>query len=381
MLTMNFYRRVLRPLLFKLDPERCHDAAISALELAPRIPLARSILAMGHRFSDQRLETELCGIKLANPIGLAAGFDKSGRAIQSLAALGFGHIEIGSVSAEASKGNPKPRLFRLVEDQAILVHYGLPNDGAEIVAGRLAERRSPVPVGINIVTTNRGLGAPPDTDERIIEDYLQSTRLLKDRGAYLALNLSCPNTAHGRDFFTVPGNTRLLLGEMEKLDVRVPVFLKVSAAGGVERIEALLREVEGLGIVSGFALNLTPARPEGLVSPREVWDRPGAISGKPIEGMINGAIADFFERMDRKRYRIIAAGGVFSAEDAYAKIRLGASLVQILTALIYQGPRVVNAINRGLARLLARDGFSNVAEAVGTLESQKVTKGDKSKRF
>jgi dihydroorotate dehydrogenase len=363
---MSFYRRVLRPILFKFDPERCHGASIGALEMAGRIPLACSMLAMGRNFSDSRLATEVCGMKLSNPIGLAAGFDKSGRAIRGLAALGFGHIEIGSVSAEASKGNPKPRLFRLALDRAILVHYGLPNDGADVIARRLSQRRSRVPVGINIVTTNRGMGAPPDSDEAIIEDYLQSARRLKAHGAYLALNLSCPNTAHGRDFFAVRGNTRLLLTEMEKLNIEIPVFLKVSAAGGVGRIDALLEEVDGLKIVSGYALNLAPIKPAGLKSPREIWDRPGAISGEPIERMINEAIWNFYSRMDRKRYRIIAAGGVFSGEDAYRKIRLGASLVQILTALIYEGPGVMAAINRNLARLLERDGFRSVVEAVGT---------------
>jgi dihydroorotate dehydrogenase len=365
---MSFYRHILRPLLFNYDPEKCHDAAIFSLEMAPRIPLACSLLGVGRHFSDPRLETDVCGLHFKNPVGLAAGFDKSGRAIEGLAALGFGHIEIGSVSANPSQGNPKPRLFRLISDRAILVHYGLPNDGAEIIAKRLSIKHSTVPIGINIVKTNRGMDAPPESDDEIIEDYLRSVRRLKESGAYLALNLSCPNTAHGRDFFAVSGNTRRLLMELEKLNVKVSVFLKVSAAGGPQRLDNLLEEVDGLSIVSGFELNLTSEKPQNLSTPRHLWEsRKGAVSGKPIEAMMNEAIRNLHARIDRKRYQIIGAGGIFCAEDAYLKIRLGASLIQILTVLIYEGPGVVSAINRGLSRLLQRDGFRNVSEAVGTL--------------
>jgi dihydroorotate dehydrogenase len=364
---MNLYRHLLRPVLFRLNPESCHDAAIRFLQLVSRIPGARAFLAAGHHFSHPSLATTLCGVSFQNPVGLAAGFDKSGRAIHALAALDFGHIEIGSVSADASAGNPKPRLFRLIADRALLVHYGLPNDGSEIIAKRLSQKPAPVPIGINIVTTNRGLHAPPDSDDAIIKDYLTSVRRLKDNAAYIALNLSCPNTAHGRDFFTVPGNTRLLLTELQKLNITIPLFLKISPAGGPARIDALLEEIDGLSFVSGFAINLTPAKPRGLQSRSDLWNRPGAISGKPISTVINEAIQALHARINPDRYKIIAAGGIFSAEDAYLKIRLGASLVQLLTSLIYEGPGIASAINRGLSQLLTRDGFSNIAQAVGTL--------------
>jgi len=337
--------------------------------MAARIPLACPMLGMGRCISDLRLETEVCGLHFKNPVGLAAGFDKSGRAVEGLAALGFGHIEIGSVSADPSQGNPKPRLFRLIKDRAILVHYGLPNDGAGTIAKRLATKRSLIPIGINIVKTNRGMDAPPESDDEIIEDYIRSVQRLKNSGAYLALNLSCPNTAHGRDFFTVSGNARRLLRELEKLNIQIPVFLKVSAAGGAQKIDSLLEEVDGLTVVSGFAFNLTSEKPQNLAAPRQLWEnRRGAVSGKPIEAMINEAIYNLHSRIDRKRYQIIGAGGIFCAEDAYLKIRLGASLVQILTSLIYEGPGVVAAINRGLSQLLERDGFRSVDEAVGTIK-------------
>ena len=366
---MTLYRHLLRPVLFRLNPESCHDAAIRFLQIAPKIPGALPFLSARHHFSHHNLATTLCGIPFENPLGLAAGFDKSGRALHALAALHFSHIEIGSVSADPSQGNPKPRLFRLIPDRAILVHYGLPNDGSEIIAKRLSQKPAPVPIGINIVTTNRGLHAPPDSDDQIINDYLTSTKRLKDHAAYLALNLSCPNTAHGRDFFTVPGNTRILVTELQKLNIRIPLFLKISPAGGAARIDALLEEIDGLAVVSGFAINLSSIKPPNLQSPPQLWNRPGAISGKPISAMINEAIQSLYARINPHRYKIVAAGGIFSAEDAYLKIRLGASLLQLLTALIYEGPSIVGTINRGLSQLLARDGFSNISQAVGTLKT------------
>ena len=364
---MGAYQTILRPLLFRFDPEWIHDRAMQAGHLLGSIGVVRAVLSAVYGFADPRLETEVCGIKFSNPLGLAAGFDKSGRAIQALAAMGFGHLEIGSISADLSTGNPKPRLWRLPLDRAIVVHYGLPNDGAEAVARELARKTLPIPLGINIVKTNRGLDAPPDPDDAIIADYVRSVDTLKACGDYLSLNLSCPNTEMGRDFFADKRNTVRLLTALAGLDIRCPLFLKISPLGGVQAIEELLAAVDGFDFVSGFAFNLAPGKPDYLETPRSVADPlPGATSGKPIEKQMNDCIRQMYRRMDRKRYRIIGIGGVFSAEDAYLKIRLGSSLVQLLTALVYEGPPVVKRINRGLCELLERDGFANVAKAVGT---------------
>ena len=364
---MGLYTRIVRPILFRLDAERAHNGAIRAGHWIGAVAPARAVLRGLCRVRDPRLETEVCGLGFSNPIGLAAGFDKNGQTVAALAALGFGHVEIGSVSADPSLGNPRPRLWRLPEDRAILVHYGLPNEGAERVAARLRARRPPIPLGINIVKTNRGLHAPPDPDEAIVDDYVRSVRLLKDLADYLTLNLSCPNTEMGRDFFADRCNTARLLEALAGLDIRCPVFLKVAPLGGVAAIETLLAAAEPAPFVSGFIFNLAPGKPPGLKTPRQVTDPlPGAVSGRPIEEQMNACLGELYRRMDRQRYRILSAGGVFSAEDAYRKIRLGASLVQLLTALVYEGPGVVARINRGLCRLLARDGFRNVADAVGT---------------
>ena len=366
---MAIYEKVVRPLLFRCDAEWIHDRAIGFCRLAGSIGPLRALTARCYKFSDERLASEVAGIRFPNPIGLAAGYDKSGKAVAMMSALGFGFVEIGSVSADPSDGNPRPRLWRLPADRAVCVHYGLPNDGADAVARRLAAKKFPVPLGINIVKTNRGAGAPADCDDAILDDYVRSVSLLKNSGDYLCLNLSCPNTEMGRDFFSIPGKLGRLLSMLSELEIRCPVFLKVSPVGGVAAIEQLLEAVEPFRLVSGFIFNLPPGKPTGLQTPRSVWESmPGAVSGEPSRAPLNGCLRELYRRMDRSRYRIMAAGGVFSPEDAYEKIRLGASLVQLMTGLIYEGPALVQRLNRGLCRLLDRDGFTSVAKAVGTAE-------------
>ncbi|MDJ0950154.1 MAG: quinone-dependent dihydroorotate dehydrogenase [Alphaproteobacteria bacterium] len=360
---MSLYTAVLRPLLFRLDAETVHRASIG---LGHALGWSRGLLAPLCAARDPRLATTLAGLPLASPVGLAAGYDKSGEAVRFLSALGFGFLEIGSVSAEPSSGNPRPRLWRLPEDEAIAVHYGLPNDGAAAIAARLADVRLAVPLGINLVKTNRGLDAPPDPDDEIIADYVRSTRLLKDAAGYLTYNLSCPNTETGRDFFADKAHVARLLAALAPLEIGRPVFLKISPLGGVAHIEDVLEAAEPFDFVSGFIFNLPSSKPETLKTPKHVWHNlPGAVSGRPVSALIDARITEMYRRMDRARYQIIGAGGIYSAEDAYAKIRRGASAVQIYTALVYRGPGVVRSINRGLGQLLARDGLAHIGEAVG----------------
>jgi dihydroorotate dehydrogenase (fumarate)/dihydroorotate dehydrogenase len=364
---MMLYKQIVRPLLFHVDAERMHEGALKACELGGSSGLLRSVVNHFCGFSDDRLATEVAGIQFRNPVGLAAGYDKSGRAIPMLAALGFGFVEIGSVSAFPSAGNPRPRLWRLPQDHAICVHYGLPNDGAEVVAQRLSGRPCPVPLGINLVKTNRGLHAPADCDDTVFEDYARSAALLMDGGDYLSLNLSCPNTEMGRDFFSIPGNLGKLLTRLKSSEIRRPVFLKISPTGGVPALEQILEATEPFDFIRGFIFNLPSAKPQGLRTPRSTWESlPGAVAGEPARAPLDECLRELYLRMDQKRYRLMAAGGVFSAEDAYEKIRLGASLVQLMTGLIYEGPTLVRTINRGLCRLLERDGLKSIAEAVGT---------------
>jgi dihydroorotate dehydrogenase (fumarate)/dihydroorotate dehydrogenase len=360
---MSVYSSIIRPLAFRLDPEAAHHLAIGCGE---RLGWAAGAMRRATEITSARLETRVAGLRFPTPIGLAAGFDKSGTAIETLASLGFGSVEIGSVSVDPSAGNSKPRLWRLPQDEAIVVHYGLPNDGADIIARRLASIRLPVPLGINLVVTNRGAGAAPLNADQIIGEYVAAARRLAPRADYLMLNLSCPNTADGRDFFADREHLDACLEALSAAQFSVPIFLKISPLGGIAAIERVLAAADGRDSVSGFMFNLPPLKPEGLQTAQAVWrDMPGAVSGPPAAALADLCIRETFRRMDRKRHVLIGAGGVSTAEDAYAKIRLGASLVQIFTALIYRGPGVVRSITAGLAKLLERDGVTNVADVVG----------------
>ena len=364
---MPLYKSLIRPLLFQCDPEWIHHTTIQTGRILGKSNIIRNILNQKYHIQDPSLQTTVCGIPFQNPIGLAAGYDKSGDAIPFLESLGFGHIEIGSISAHPSQGNPKPRLFRLPQDQAVIVHYGLQNDGAQIIANRLTNISHKHPLGINIVKTNHGLNAPPDTEDDILTDYLTSVRLLKNKGTYLTLNLSCPNTEMGRDFFADKEHIIRFLQTLASENISCPVFLKVSPLGGIPYIETLLEATEDFPFISGFIFNLAPGKTVHLKTKPQTWQTmPGAIAGKPVKEQMNTCIKELYQRMNKQRYHIIGIGGISTAEDAYEKIQLGASLVQLLTALVYEGPRLIHQINHGLCHLLKRDGFSSISEAVGT---------------
>lgn len=366
---MNLYPAIVRPLLFRLDAELAHHGTVEACHWLGKLPGVPQLTRALFETHEPCLRTKVAGLSFENPIGLAAGWDKSGRALRMTECLGFGFSEIGSVSARPSKGNPKPRLFRLPPDRAIIVNYGLPNDGAEVVAQRLAKHRPQHPLGVNIVKTNDGPDAPPASDDDILSDYERSVSLLHSHSGYLSLNLSCPNAKGGKDFFAQPGSITRLLERLAPLNITCPVFLKIAPRDDPAEHERVLAECDAFSFIRGFCFNLAPGKPDTLefTTARETFaHQPGAVAGKPVEALINRCIAGLYTRMDQKRYRIIGTGGVFNAEDAYRKICLGASLVQLYTALIYEGPAVVKTLNLGLARLLERDGFTSIAAAVGT---------------
>jgi dihydroorotate dehydrogenase len=336
------YSRLVRPLLFRADPERAHDWAVRAAELASGSPrLCRALAARAVR--DERLAVEVAGLRFASPLGLAAGFDKSARGVPLLSSLGFGHVEIGSVSRDPSAGNPRPRLWRRPADRAIVVAYGVPNDGALRVGARLARGHAAVPVGVNVVSTNRGR---EESDEAVLADYVSSVGLLAPLADYVCLNLSCPNTSEGRAFFADRSRLRALLDRLEW--VERPLFIKVAPFASAADLDSFLAATDA-PCVSGFSVNLPPG------------DR-GAVSGPPAAAAALRTVAE----LHRSGKPVIGSGGVSSAADAWRMIRAGASLVQVYTALVYEGPGVIRGITRGLADLAARDGFERVGDAVGT---------------
>jgi dihydroorotate dehydrogenase len=358
---MSLYSRLVRPVMFRMDAECAHSFAIG---LGARLGPLASML--GSVPPDERLATEVAGLRFPNPIGLAAGFDKNAEAIELLGALGFGFVEVGSISIDPSEGNARPRLFRLPNDNAIVVHYGVPNAGAKAVAARIDKARRRVPLGVNIVKTNRGSAAGGESADKVIGEYVAAARFLASRADYLMLNLSCPNTENGRDFFADAAHLNACFAAIGEIGLTVPTFIKVSAAGGLATVERVLAAAEPHAFVKGFMFNVPPGKPAGLRTPEAVLRAcPGAVTGPPAAPAVDEALRECYRRMDRRRYVMFAAGGVFDAADAYRKIRMGASLVGLVTALVYQGPGVVRHICTGLAGLLDRDGFGNVSQAVG----------------
>lgn len=361
------YETVVRPLLFRLDAERAHNLALRSSELAGRFELTRRTARRAFGFRDERLRVDCGGLSFDNPLGLAAGFDKNGRAPALLGALGFGHVEIGSVSAHPSEGNPRPRLFRLPEERALVVSYGVPNDGAEVISRRLDGGRDSARLGVNLVKTNDP--ARPAVEPDVYEDYARSFELLQDHADYVALNMSCPNSPGDRDFFDHLPRFDRLLARLSELSPRAPVFLKLKPT----RDEGVLREIvaiaDGYPFVAGFSINLPAGKPADLrlSAPRELLERmPGAVGGRPVEQLVNDILARLYGVVGRDgRYGLMAAGGVFSAADALRKVRLGASVVQLYSGLVYRGPGIVREILSGMAAQLERDGFESVGDAVG----------------
>ena len=304
------------------------------------------------RSVDERLAIEVAGLRFSSPLGLAAGFDKSARGVPLLCSLGFGHVEVGSVSADRSAGNPRPRLFRLPAERAIVVHYGVPNDGAARVAERLARPRPAVPVGVNVVSTNRG-DAEAESDDAVIADYVTSVRALQRRGDYVCLNLSCPNTRDGRGFFADRARLRALLDALGAAGVERPLFVKVAPFTGVGELDSFLDAVAGFPFVSGFSVNLPPGDRPGTPGASRARRRArraahcrGAVPRRWAPGDRLG------RRLDRRRRLAHDPPRRLARADLH-----GAGV---------RGPGVVRRITRGLGELVARDGFVRVGDAVGT---------------
>ncbi len=363
---LELYRRLVRPALFRTDPEWVHDRSVRAAEALSRSAWLCQWLDRHARVDDPRLVTTVGGLQMRSPLGLAAGYDKNARATPLLSSLGFGHVEIGSVSASPSPGNPAPRLWRIPADEGIVVYYGVPNEGAERVRSRLAHHPHPVPVGVSIVNTNHGPGCAEESVDAILDDYRRSVALLQQDADYLCVNLSCPNTRDGQGFFHQADRLDRLLAVLADVGVTKPLFLKVAPFAEPSELESFLAAADRAPFVSGFSVNLPPGKPAGLRTPAsELADKPGAVSGPGCRDRADRTIAALYRAMDRDRYTIIGSGGVTSGADAYRKIRLGATLVQLYTALVYQGPGVVHRITSELAALAARDGLTAVTDAVG----------------
>ena len=358
------YRSLVRPILFHLPPETAHHLALKSLSLIKPI---NSIVA--NRCKPTRaLTVKLFDLTFSNPVGLAAGFDKDGVALTELAALGFGHIEAGTVTYHAQPGNPKPRLFRLPKDQALINRAGFNNQGAASLVEHVRSNRPNCVLGVSI-------GKSKITPmESAIDDYLASFDLVYEVADYTAVNVSSPNTPHLRELQQAEqlhGLLAALQNRNRDLQLRnkrsrpMPLLVKLSPDLTTQELEMIIDVVQELKIDGVIATNTTIGR-RNLQSPMENINAcgEGGLSGKPLASRSTEMIADLF-RLTRGKLPIIGVGGVFTAADAWEKIAAGASLVQLYTGFIYQGPCVAKAINDGLARFIEQAGFENLQAAVG----------------
>ncbi|MDA0306393.1 MAG: quinone-dependent dihydroorotate dehydrogenase [Proteobacteria bacterium] len=348
---MSVLYNLIGPLLRRIDPETAHGLAISALK--------RGLVARPAPVDDARLKQTLWGLDFTNPIGLAAGFDKDAEVTDAMAGQGFGFVEVGSVTPRPQPGNPRPRLFRLPADGAVINRLGFNSAGhAQALENLLKAGPCNVPVGVN-------LGKNKDTSaEDAAGDYVDGVRAFQSVADYLVLNVSSPNTPGLRALQGREALRELLLAVQGVLEgpSRPALLLKVApdlTGKDKEDIAAVALEI---GIDGLIISNTTIARPEVLKSPHR--KETGGLSGRPLFEPSTRVLEDFY-RLTEGGLPLIGVGGVSSGAEAYVKIRTGASLVQLYTAMIYRGPGIAAKINRDLSALLQRDGFANVADAVG----------------
>lgn len=339
------YRFIFSAFLSKLDPERAHHLAFAVIRSLPRVGVG----ALISRFTrpDPELAVEALGLRFASPFGIAAGFDKDARGIHGLGQLGFGHVEIGTVTALAQPGNERPRVFRLVADRALINRMGFNNDGADAVAPRLraAAARSKRPViGVNI-----GKSRVVDVDDAV-EDYLRSTRLLAPLADYLVVNVSSPNTPGLRGLQELDRLAPLLTAVRDAAGA-TPVLVKIAPDVTDDQAERIADLVVSLSLAGIIATNTTLSR-EGLVTAPDIIERAGAggVSGPPVKAR-SMELLRLLRRALPPEVCIISVGGVESAADVAERLAAGATLVQGYTAFIYRGPLWARQINRGLARL------------------------------
>ena len=361
------YRALVRPVLFRFDPERVHELAIASLGLAAPVMarLARPPDGGG------RLSQELLGLRFPNPVGLAAGFDKRARAVPAWPALGFGFAEVGTITAHAQPGNPKPRIHRLPADRALINRLGFNNAGAEATAQTLGRWRrrgllGRAPLGINLGKSK--VTEPEDAPA----DYARSLELLWSFADYVTVNVSSPNTPGLRDLQAI-GPLAGILDAIDAVAERMvagragaapPVLVKLAPDLAPEDIDAAVDLALERGVAGVIVTNTTLSR-EGLASPQDLAGREGGLSGAPLRAR-STAIVERVARRAAGRLVVVGVGGVFTADDAWEKLAAGASLVQVYTGFIYGGPSTARAISRGLVERMDREGVANVSEIVGS---------------
>lgn len=357
--------RMIKPLLFRMEPEKAHHLIVDGLGAAARIPGAGALLEAfwGVRETPE-LAVDLFGLHFAHPVGLAAGLDKNAKAVAAFSRIGLSFMEVGTVTPVGQPGNPLPRLFRLPPDEALINRMGFNNEGADAMAGRLKRyKRRRIPIAVNI---GKNKATP---NEQAESDYRMCLAKLYPHGDFFVVNISSPNTPdlralqHGDELLSLLAAVR---DEMNAQSERTggpvkPILVKIAPDNTDEQLAYIAEAVMQSGISGIIATNTTVSR-EGLTHPHA--GESGGLSGRPLTKRSTEVIRMMY-RLTGGKVPIIGSGGIFDADDAYEKIRAGASLVEVYTALIYRGPGLLRDIHRGLKEKLKADGFVRISQAVG----------------
>ena len=342
---------ILRPYIFSLDPEAAHDLAIKSLKVNF---LPKSLFSVKN---EELLETNLFNKKLKNPIGLAAGFDKSAEVYNSLFKLGFGFVEVGTITPKRQLGNSKPRIFRLEKDQALINRLGFNNDGSEIIAKRISENKPHGILGINI-------GPNKDTKNKS-DDFFTCLSRLYSYADYLTINISSPNTEGLRNFHEENSMIKLLTGLnnlKQKKNIIKPLVVKLSPDIEEKDISNTIEIIKKFKIDGLIISNTTDQNRKNLLDDQK--NQIGGLSGQPIKDITTNLIKRFYKETDKK-IKIIGVGGVDSGSSAFEKIAAGADVVQLYTGMVYKGPGIVKEIKKDLISILKREKLKNISDAVG----------------
>ena len=359
-----FYSRSIRPLLFRMDAEKSHDFTIGLCEAVGKIPFSESIvrwLFAGH--ADPLLRTEALGLTLQSPVALGAGFDKNGRALSVLSALGFGAIEIGAVSMQPCPGNSGCRSVRLEGEEAVLTRYGVPNDGVEKILPRFARHRRTVPTGINVIWNS---SLKPDSPvEDVVADIAAGIDSFSGCVDYATVNFACPNI-RGESHFDDIANVRMMFEAIDATRPQMPVLLKFRHRDDALWIKNLVDLSRAYPWVKGF---IPIAHAMRLMGPRAGAASAhfkGSISGAPLKDETISIVRRWFDAIDKERHLVVATGGITTAEDIFEAIAAGATFVQVYTAMVYRGPGLARRLNEGLLQLMQAAGMVSTAQLRGS---------------
>lgn len=363
------YKKIFRPLLFALPGDIIHEWISWGGNFIASIPGVRQVLRLFFNVQDKRLTVQIGNVVFPNPVGLSAGFDKDGKHIRFAELFGFGFIEVGSITGEPTEGNPRPYIRRLVKNQSFVINFGLKNEGSEKIHHRLSHApRFAIPFGISVAKTN----LPLYVGQKAVDDYVKVFKRFCDIGAYYTINVSCPNTFDGTPF-TDPKKLEILLQQLQKaksdLKITKPIFLKINPdieQSQLDHIIDLALHYEMTGLVIG---NLVKEKQEKINSLKHVEEYdpswPGGLSGKSAQSLSTRCIRYVYNKT-RGKLVIVGCGGIFTAEDAYEKITAGASVLELITGFIFEGPFAIRRINKGLLKRMEQDGFHSIQEAIGT---------------